>query len=95
MAFISSGSRKVSLSTHTLNPSLGPSHTRVLPLPPLGGGAFPEQGWSLVQNQKVLVRRHSAANGISPTRVDEAAIEEQGRLSPQGMVVVNTWQVGG
>lgn len=36
MAFISSGSRKVSLSTHTLNPSLGPSHTRVLLLPPLG-----------------------------------------------------------
>lgn len=94
MAFISSGSRKVSLSTHTLNPSLGPSHTRVLPLPPLGG-TFPEQGWSLVQNQKVLIRRHSAVSGISPTRVDEAAIEGQGRLSPQGMLVVNTWQVGG
>lgn len=45
MAFISSGSRKVSLSTHTLNPSLGPSHTRVLPLPPLGaGGDIPRAG---------------------------------------------------
>lgn len=37
MPFISSGSRKVSLSTHTLDPSPGPSHTRVLPQPPLGG----------------------------------------------------------
>lgn len=31
MAFISSGSREtVALSTHTLDPSLGPNHTRVL-----------------------------------------------------------------
>lgn len=38
MAFISSGSREtVALSTHTLGPSLGPNHTRVLWPPPLGG----------------------------------------------------------
>lgn len=41
MAFISSGSRKVSLSTHTLNPSLGPSHTRV---PPPLVGDIPRAG---------------------------------------------------
>lgn len=36
VAFISSGSRKkVALSVHTLDPSLGPSDTRVLLLPPL------------------------------------------------------------
>lgn len=36
VAFISPGSREtVALSTHTLDPSLGPNHTRVLWLPPL------------------------------------------------------------
>lgn len=88
VAFISSGSREtVVLSTHTLDPSLGPNHTRVLWLPPLEEAIArtrletepePEGAGQETLGKSVVSSQHGRAR--QPQK------EGQGWPSPQGMI---------
>lgn len=87
MAFISSGSREtVALSTHTLDPSLDPNHTRVLWLPPFGGAIARIRLKRLGQNQRYWAGDTCKVSSIFLTWTGEAVTEGQGRPSPQRMV---------
>lgn len=86
VAFISSGSKEtVALSTHTLDPSLGPYHTRVMWLPPLGKVI----AWTRLETESESEPEGAKAgdtweaSSIFLTWMGAAATEGQGRPSPQ------------